>query len=156
MHGGAHHVKVFLDNPAAPSGGHGIDDVNPNTILLIPWTTVLEDADGFWSSANPTRLTVPASFPTSLFVGFAQVSSQKGAGDRLLGFYANGFVNNDFAREHRPGTTGSGDIAQCQGTVILGPGEYVELQWMHKATTVLDVFGTAPQTWLSLVWMGFV
>lgn len=114
----------------------------PSTWTNASFEVIEHDAAGFFSSAAPTRLTVPAGVSKVRLVGNAELTSSISSDIRIV-------KNNTFDTVPGQGrgtvTSGAGNISTAILKVV--PGDYFEVRIFPSSTATLN--GQA-DTWFSI------
>lgn len=97
--------------------------VPPNTATVLTWTLPLIDTGGFWSVANPTRITVPAGVTVIELVArsFEAVNHN---GQMMILIVKNGIT--EIGRAGYNATAFHGE-SWSSGAMVVTPGDYFEM-----------------------------
>jgi hypothetical protein len=124
------------------------------TATMLSWSIANTDTDGFWSSALPTRMTIPANCPSGIY----QLSGQTywnetgGTADRQARWYKNGVTIS-------PNAVGAGSVPKGMGNSLAvwgSPGDYFELMAWQSTGSPVDIGAAAEwaQCVASIVYVG--
>jgi hypothetical protein len=148
-------TKAYVDartpqNASVKAYRGTVQTLTSGTETPIAMTATSYDSAGFWSSSQPTRLTVPAGF-----AGRYQVLGQIG----LAPFTATGTVvirikvNGVLAATHGFNATALADAVQVDAQLNLAVNDYVELTTVvtDSAGSTHDTVGGATETYVSMI-----
>lgn len=115
------------------------------TSTVISCDAVEFDTDGFWSSANPTRLTLPAGVSRVRLIGNLRWEND-GSGNRRawLRKKGTGFPGAPMVMHGAGGVVGQN---LATSALPVSAGDFVELAAWHSAGATIDV-EAHNQTWL--------
>lgn len=139
--GGGGAPQVAAVNLTAPA----TMTIPDSTITPVAWSGEEFDSDGFWDSAQPTRLTIP---DTGFYIVYAELAfpTASTAGDRQIGFLVNGvFKRWGIAGPgglHRPGAS--------SGVLSLTAGQYVEVAAYQNTGSSRNLIASADATWATI------
>lgn len=102
--------------------------------IKIPFTTVVYDTDTFWSSAQPTRLTLPVAGTWHASCGYYFESNATGA-YRLIGIYRTAVTIEQFVIS----SAGAYLLMGCSTQFQAAAGDYIELHAQHDIATALGI-----------------
>ena len=124
--------------------------VSSRTWKELEFTSYRWDMGGFFTSGQPTRLTIPDGGDGIYIVGGSVVWGTNSSSYRMLRVYLNG--STSLAEQL---TVGIGFTRQSVTTVYqLGAGDYVTLSAYHDTGAALDVIyssNKSPEFWLQRV-----
>jgi hypothetical protein len=137
--------RVMLPFRGALAQKTSTQSIAANTDTPVSFQGTLYDTDGFWSAANPTRLTVPAGV-TKVIVS-ANVRLTGGSGNNQLKLTKNGAdmpgtgnvsMSSGFTTAHMNATTAVLNVA---------PGDWFEAVAFSSVARTID---SGERTWLAL------
>jgi len=115
------------------------------TTTAIPWDSTIEDVGGFWSGANPTRLTVPTGVARVRVTGNITWDSNTN-GKRIVWIDKNGvpFVGQAVS------SSGSNTRQNLtSGPIAVSAGDYFELKTFQNSGGARSVL-TGNDSWLTI------
>jgi hypothetical protein len=123
------------------------ETIADQTTTVIPWDAAEFDTDGFWSPANPSRLTMPAGVSRVRLIGNLRWENN-GSGNRQAWLTKNGagFPGAPMVM-HGAGSV----VGQNLATVPLAvsAGDFFELAAWHSAGGAINV-EPHDQTWIGV------
>jgi hypothetical protein len=127
------------------------ESVANTTTTAIPWDAAVEDIGGFWSGANPTRLTVPAGVSRVRLIANIDWDSNT-AGKRISWIDKNGapYVGRPLIEQQAVSASSSNTRQNAStGPIAVTPGDYFELKvFQNSGGSRLVRLGN--DTWLTI------
>ena len=126
---------------------NGNKSLAASSYLLVPWGGSVYNTGGWWSTSNPSRLTVPSGV-TKVRISASILWESSDSGYRQLRIKKNGQYSYGLPYDRYTAISTSGHTGQS-AVVEVTAGDYFELEVYHTASPAVAL-REDPYTWMSI------